>query len=247
MNRHHLETSASTHKAFTLLELLALLCVILILAVLLLPVVTKMRDAAATTKCASNLRDIGAATFAYIGDNNGFLPVSYNLATSDFTDFPVCAWYVCLAPYLDVPVLQKPRDLGGPPYKRAIPRPTVFACPSHKMAVPIPDNVRPVSYAPVMYSAANAPVIDGISRGRLTSVVNPSKKIWIQDSSTSNIYNSNSQNFSIPNGPAYQPFLRHGNAVNALFFDGHVERVPFERISPTAPNTDFPDIYYPFQ
>lgn len=236
---------------FSLLELVVVIAILMILVLLVGSSFFKIRDAAAAAKCASNLRVIGAATHAYVGDHNGYLPVGYvpgSISGEGYWESPVNAWYVNLAPYLNIPILQEPRDLGGPPYKRAIPRPTVFACPVHKMTVPIPDNVRPVSYAPVISSARDAPWIDEeVRRAKMASVLNPSRKIWIQDSLGGNIYNNNDVNYSIPNGPAYIPFLRHNNAVNALFFDGHVERVPFERVSPHIPTSEYPGIYFPFK
>ena len=232
--------------AFTLLELLVTIGIVLVLAALLYTSLAKIRLSADKATCASNLRNIGIATFAYVGDNNGFLPVAHNTTSGEgYWDLPVGAWYVALAPYLDVPVRAAPRDLGDPPPGSGISRPIVFTCPSHKIVFP---HVRPVSYAPVINSAARAPWIDNqFRRGRLTSVLNPSKKIWIQDSSSANVYNDNGGNYSIPDGPAYTPFLRHGNAVNALFFDGHVESIPYDRVSPTAPNTESPLIYRPYE
>src|SRR5690606_4582396 len=60
--------------AFTLIELLTVIAIIGILAAILIPIVGKARNSAGRAKCASNLRQCGAALFLFANDNNGWLP-----------------------------------------------------------------------------------------------------------------------------------------------------------------------------
>ena len=60
--------------AFTLIELLVVITIIGILAALLFPVLSGIREKANRTVCLSNLRQLAVASLAYAADNKGFLP-----------------------------------------------------------------------------------------------------------------------------------------------------------------------------
>jgi prepilin-type N-terminal cleavage/methylation domain-containing protein/prepilin-type processing-associated H-X9-DG protein len=76
----------SSRSAFTLIELLTVIAIIGILAAILIPTVGKVRNTAQSSRCVSNLRQIGQQIIAYAGDNRGRLPNLRALTWSGVTD-----------------------------------------------------------------------------------------------------------------------------------------------------------------
>ena len=107
----------NSKRAFTLIELLVVIAIIAILAALLLPAVSRAKDAAKRTSCISNLRQVNLAIRLYADDWADSLPV-----LSDPNPYPngVGAYYKQLVKgYV---------GLSGP----ASPNEKVFICPSDR-------------------------------------------------------------------------------------------------------------------
>jgi type II secretory pathway pseudopilin PulG len=86
-----------SRSALTLAELLVVLLVAGALAGIATPVILRVRRAAITTACASNLRQIGFCCLAYAEDWQGLLPADGNLGATDPGRSP--AWFIRLPAY----------------------------------------------------------------------------------------------------------------------------------------------------
>lgn len=111
MNKSELPVRRSARVGFTLVELLVVMIVIGILMGLLLPAVQKIREAARTTSCANQLRQIGLATVTYEARNRQY-PPSWKPAAAISGNNDISGWsaQAVLLPYLEQTVLQTSID-----------------------------------------------------------------------------------------------------------------------------------------
>lgn len=96
---------------FTLIELLVVISIIALLAAMLLPAISMVRDSAKASICTSNLRQVGMAFSAYGGENEGLMPPPYlvdrvtglgvNYQASIDAGVPHYFWYGALVGYLE--------------------------------------------------------------------------------------------------------------------------------------------------
>jgi prepilin-type processing-associated H-X9-DG protein len=86
-------------RAFTLVELLVVLGLIMMLIGLLMPAIQKVRAAADRMLCASNLRQLGIALHHYHGDYERFPPGYTSIKPQE--PFPRMTWLTRLLPYIE--------------------------------------------------------------------------------------------------------------------------------------------------
>jgi len=100
-------------NAFTLVELLAVITIIAMLAGMISPSLQRVRAKAETTACQSNLRQIGTAVWLYVPDNgNKFPSINNPWGKQYFTNESATNLLGALGPYgLTTKALACPADL----------------------------------------------------------------------------------------------------------------------------------------
>ena len=193
-------------RAFTLIEALVVMAIILILAAILIPSLNSTLESAKATKDLSNLRQIGALMQAYLNDKDGILPV-INAAPGIGTTL--------------LPVI----------YPKYVGTKKVFQSPFDKRTGSETDSA-PVSYSINVNMYAASP---GIA-GNTARIVSPSSTILMAPNYSGPPGVGASWTgvaTVVPNLAAGGGALmtigtqRSGQKINALFCDLHVETMTF--------------------
>jgi type II secretory pathway pseudopilin PulG len=200
--------------AFTLIELVTVIAVILALAALLLPVVSRAKTESQRAICVSNLRQVSLATKMYADDNKDVLP---QLGQPSRTgDYVWIAFRPMVQNYLGI-------------HRQASPDDKVFVCPADKFSVewsingpfragPLYENTL-TNFTSYLFNGGNTrtnPPLPGIAGSRLPSLQNPVKTVLVVE------------------GAAFEGFSWHKpqkelafrDALNEIdYVDGHVDFV----------------------
>jgi len=202
-------------SGFTLLEVLVVAGITVVLISIALPVANKFLQRAESMACAGNLRSLGLAVTAYVGENNGMLPgptsgTQYGFYTAGNVRNPhhLIAF---LAPYLDLPTEPAVRQF-----------PLIASCPTaRKRAIRESgglntDNAR-------FFSTHHTVMKDGTEQRPFgyevsgSTTIPPVKAVMVrQPHLTVALTDRN--------------FTNHGGTMNVLFFDGHVESLNNQQI-----------------
>jgi prepilin-type N-terminal cleavage/methylation domain-containing protein/prepilin-type processing-associated H-X9-DG protein len=202
-------------RAFTLIELLVVIAIIAILAAIAVPSYSGMVAGSQSSKCLSNMRQIGVAMIGYTGENNGMFPVDPTGENS---------WAKYLGPYFPT---RDGADVG-------VVKDAVFRCPAE-------TNLPPSGFqSSVNHYTATYAIFKGNNQqsgaNRLVAVQNPSQTLLIVDgrlnpnnnegfncntACTHNAYKSDCGQ-SDPDTTTSVAFRHKSTAMNALYVDGHV-------------------------
>jgi prepilin-type N-terminal cleavage/methylation domain-containing protein/prepilin-type processing-associated H-X9-DG protein len=210
--------SSAGRNGFTLIELLVVIAIIAILASLLVPALSRAKEKSKSTKCQSNLRQLGLAATMF-DDDNQVLPVGW-------IDGSTAIWYRQLQPYLG-----KGTNVSGQ---------GVFICPSSVQKARADDKDKGMlggGYWRFLTYAQNCYINLGVNNIGMRHLKDPVSTILYADTDgwdaalyadgmgTANVCyrhsGGNDRSTSMERGVSGQKGTKR--LANALFADAHVE------------------------
>ncbi len=233
-----MKNPSNRHPGFTLVELLVVILIILVLAAILVPTISRMRDRASASGCASNMRQCVAMATMFTAENNGRLPrlhVYNQQMASEFRKEPLPAeeriinnksanfWPDLLTTYAEgasmfsCPKLTEPAVNG----------------PGGSTSTRLPLGIG-INYGSMAPNSGEAQGGSGYTWGRITSVSHPGRMVWFADAAGEvsgpwkdrvEFQGTGSCFFrgGSPEGRCVMP--RHGGKINVAFVDGSVALV----------------------
>jgi prepilin-type N-terminal cleavage/methylation domain-containing protein len=222
------KTNANIVKGFTVMELLAVVAIIGILAALLLPVLGSAKAAGKRTTCLNNLRQIGEGVHLYADDSNQILFPITNASEPFWNPRAVYEWTAydpLMRSYVGFKAAPSSRD-------------KVFACPADRfhywgtngayVLVPQGQHFQPyATFSSYAFNAGNAVfrtkppfagMFPGVMGSKLSSIASPARTVLLEEFPALDGY---SWHQPLPAGKGH-----YNNAPNILgFSDGHISYV----------------------
>ncbi len=194
----------NTH-AFTLIEILIVIFIILTIVGLIFPVLSKIREKSNQAVCMSNMGQMYKAILQYTIENDGYLPLESNSGSCSGE-----VWFKAVDRYILTDILpENQTEVSTKEMLLRIKQDPVFNTISQDKK----DNTRSIKM--------NSQLAQGSMCSRMIDSISfPSRTVLLFDGRINNT--SVADNYSGSYGSVAQ---RHSRGANILFMDGHVERI----------------------
>lgn len=203
-----------TRRGFTLIELLVVIAIIAILAAILFPVFSRARESARRSSCLNNEKQIGLAFMQYSQDYKETFPASIVPVGNQY--FP---WDTLILPYTKST--------------------KIYRCPSDGVKRAAGTEKRSYAHNDQMARMTGQWTGRGIKLG---SVPSPAAYVLMTEWHVAgNVVGATNNQTDYEPPPADHYHHNFGEGNNFLFYDGHVEYLPFGRLK-AAENYTFDPI-----
>jgi|GEM_PF-179176 len=216
LHRHQNQKSQRT-AGFTLIELLIVVTIIMLIAAILLPVFSRVRENAHRASCQSNLRQIMLAVQQYTQDGDGKYPPLTFIRRSRVEG----TWYQIMQSYLkSEQVLLCPDDQFIQNQSLSTPHTSYNASASISFVNDAMAQAQVAQPATTVY-LADAGVQVGASSPYVTATSTIRNGCWILGDPTNPLVQRAATDWC-------GPILRHPDTSNVAFLDGHVKAMKVE-------------------
>ncbi len=218
--------SCRAERAFTLIELLTVIAVIGVLAAILIPVASAVRESARGASCSSNMRQIGLALHAYASDHDDRIPQATN---REFAGGPLLGTWMRTLWFDGYLGYERNQFEIGVNYEQNDSEvENIYHCPTTRYTdnrlILTPNSTQ--DYRTFSYSLNYLPnyVYRGGGSGEgvplpLEVLVSPSQTVMVAETL--------SWRFHVTHYLARFGLIPHNNSANFLFFDGSVSRISY--------------------
>lgn len=212
---HSFSCTSCVRRAFTLIEILVVIAIVMILSAILLPVFNGARESARIATCSNNLKQIGLAINQYVQDSGGFYPNSPSIGN--------CGWASSIYPYLKSEELLQCPSLEYGEFRAECPATEVIEGAGNDGSAyyenwdgsynlsgnsDFRNFTGPISSIRVKKPSDRILAFDGLGQSSTFEQKPPTDLQNLRE----------------------EGYNRHRDGLNALFFDGHVKWISFDNI-----------------